>query len=414
MLVCQINTVAGTGSVGRIAVSLYGACVEHGMEAVVVYGRGHAPEGVGAWKMSGLMDFTCHVLRNFFLGESGFGSVKTTADLLMWLDEVRPDVIQLHNIHGFYINIELLFGWLKKSGIPVVWTLHDCWAFTGHCAYFDYVDCDQWKAGCQSCGQHRSAYPYAIFKDNARVGYRRKKEAFTGVPGLTLVTPSHWLAEKVGASFLREYPVEVIPNGVDLSVFKPGGSQRERGNSGMLVLGVANIWEKRKGLSYFVRLAGVLPENCHILLVGMGRRQRLALKAKECRGILPRGKVTMLGRTNSRGELARIYSEADVYVNTTLEDNFPTTNLEALACGTPVVTFDTGGSPESLDANTGFTVQKGNLEKLAEAVNVIAGEESSRREWRRKQCRERAYLFEKDACFQRYTELYERKTQKEV
>ena len=395
MKIVQVNTVCGSGSVGRIVVDLYKTAEEAGHVSLAAYGRGSAPEGIEGYLIGNKADFYCHVLRNFFKGESGFGSGKVTERFLSWLEEQKPDLIHLHNIHGFYLQVEKLFDYLKKSGIPVVWTLHDCWPFTGHCAYFDYAGCDKWKTGCYHCMQHVKAYPYAIFKDNSKEAYLDKKKAFCGVKNLTIVTPSKWLAKLVEQSFLGEYPVRVIPNGIDLSAFHPM-EETETDSSKKIVLGVANIWEARKGLGYFEQLAEILPEEYQIVLVGLNNSQKKALEKK-----YDTGRLMPLTRTGSVKELAALYTRADVYVNLTLEDNFPTTNLEALACGTPVVTFDTGGSPEALQKDCGFVVTKGDLEGVARAITTLTQKQKPV-----EACLARALDFDKKKRFQEYLELY--------
>ena len=407
MKIIQVNTVCGRGSVGRIVVDLYNMIQNAGDLPVAAYGRGDAPADVNGFLIGNKADFCIHVLRNFFRGESGFGSKAVTERFITWLKEQEPDVIHLHNIHGFYLQTERLFDYLKEAGIPVVWTLHDCWPFTGHCAYFDYSSCDKWKTGCHDCAQHAKVYPYALFCDNSKQAYLRKKEAFAGVENLTVVTPSRWLAKLVGQSFLRDYPVQVIPNGIDLGQFQPtvlseksalfsqiyGGSIDR---SKKLLLGVANVWEHRKGLSYFKELAGRLPDDTRIVLVGTSRKQQKEI-AKE----FAKDRLLAVGRTENVKELAALYTLADVYVNLTLEDNFPTTNLEALACGTPVVTFDTGGSRESLNPDCGYVVPKGDT---AAALEVIG--DCLHRTKPVQACLKRGADFDKKKCFQAYLDLY--------
>jgi len=408
MKVLQINTVVGTGSVGRIAASLYEISKNHGMDSFVAYGRGTAPDRMKALKIGSPMDMYCHVLRNFFMGESGFGSKKKTEDFIKKLDELQPDLIHLHNIHGFYLQVEVLFSYIKTKKIPVVWTLHDCWPMTGHCAYFDYVGCEKWKTGCSNCMQHRKAYPYALFKDNSRDAYRRKREAFTGVENLTIVTPSAWLAKIVKDSYLKEYPVEVIPNGINRDIFRPieniqNSDREKKQNSQQMIqiLGVANIWETRKGLIYMEELARMLPDQYHITLVGLSPKQ---IKEIEKEDQLKR-KITAIPRTENTNELAKLYEKADIYVNTTLEDNFPTTNLEALGCGTPVITFATGGSPEAIqqDERIGMAVPAGDVQALAQAVVKYANREKPVTA-----CLERAKQYDEKNCFEKYIELYRR------
>ena len=361
MKVLQINTVCGSGSVGRITVDIVHALEAAGDEGMVAFGRKQAPGDVKTYKFGTNLDMGIHVLHTFFKGEHGFASSKQTGRLIEKIKEYNPDIIHLHNIHGFYLDVEELFRYLKGSGKPVVWTLHDCWSFTGHCAHFDYIGCMKWKTGCGDCPQYKSVYPYALFKDNSAGNYKRKKRSFTGVPDLTVVTPSRWLAGYVRESYLGEYPVQVIPNGIALDKFRPvdKGLKKKLGfEEKYILLGVASMWEERKGCAYFEQLADRLDDSYQIILIGLSKRKMKTLHPK-IHGVM---------RTNSMEELAEYYSMADAYVNTTLEDTFPTTNLEALACGTPVITFATGGSVESVDASCGKIVPKGDTEALIKAI----------------------------------------------
>ena len=400
MKIVQINTVTGTGSIGKIMVGIYKVAERNGEEPIIYYGRRKAPDGLCATKIASQAGVALHVLRGLFLGNSGFGSNYDTKRLIRMLEAEKPDVIHLHNIHGFYLNIEILFRYLKNSEIPIVWTLHDCWPFTGHCAYFDYVGCNKWKKECYQCVQKRTAYPYSLIFDRSRENYNRKKELFTGLKNLYIVTPSHWLQELVQISFLSEYPVRVIPNGIDLNQFKPMDTDQEE----KIILGVANIWEQRKGLIYFEQLSNYLKENEIIYLVGVNKKQQMELQKKERKGLLPSGKIKTICRTENQQQLAQLYAKAYVYVNTTLEDNFPTTNLEALACGTPVITFDTGGSSESLDYSCGIVVPQKDVAALYRAIRTIKPDA--------KACRRRAQMFSLQDRFGDYLSLYRAVAQK--
>lgn len=392
--VLQISTVCGSGSVGRIMVDIYHTLEKNGDIPLIAYGRRKAPEGVRAYRFGSGPDMALHVLSTFFRGEHGFASSGQTRRLIRRIREWDPDVIHLHNIHGFILQTELLFAYLKEAGKPVVWTLHDCWPYTGHCAFYDYTGCGGWKTGCGGCTEYRKTYPYALFKNRTERNYIRKKDAFTGVPKLTVVAPSRWLQTEVKQSFLQAYPVKVIPNGIDREVFRPVKStlRQESGLSGkFVILGVANVWERRKGLPCLIGLAQRLPPGFQIILIGLSKKQMRSLPEN----------MTGLPRTSSAGELAAYYSMADVFVNATLEDNFPTTNLEALSCGTPVITFDTGGSPESLDESCGRIVPKGDTQGLLQAVLQEREEPKSPQA-----CLRRAEQYEKYGRFQEYVELY--------
>jgi glycosyltransferase involved in cell wall biosynthesis len=340
MRVLQINTVCGRGSTGRIVLDIHKTLLQMGYESYVAYGRPPAIDCLGAIKIGSKFDLYSHVLLTRFFDLHGFGSKRATKIFLKKIDEMDPDIIHLHNIHGYYMNIELLFDYLKQKNIPVVWTLHDCWAFTGHCTYFDYIGCERWKTGCHKCPQ-KKRYPASYFLDNSRKNYETKKRLFTGLKKMVIVTPSRWLANLVKESFLKEYPVEVIPNGIDTNVFKPTPSdfRKKYGLEGkFIILGVANVWEERKGLNYFLELSRMLRDDEVIVLVGLNKKQIKTLP----------NSIVGIPKTNSPVELAKIYSAADIFVNPTLEENYPTVNLEAQACGSYVITFDSGGCRETI------------------------------------------------------------------
>lgn len=375
MKIIQINTVYKSGSTGKITASLYNMALERGYEAAVAYGRGHTPEGndINGLLVGNKIDFLHHVIVNFVTGRNGFASKKVTRKLLNWLDKEKPDVIHLHNIHGFYVHVGMLFEYIKKKDIPVVWTLHDCWPFTGQCAHFDYAGCMKWKTGCFNCIIHRTDYPYSIFRDNSRNNYYLKKEAFQGAKRLTIVTPSKWLADLVSQSFLKEYPIKVIPNGIDRDIFAPNKCRDiqypkiEALRGTKIILGVANVWDNRKGLSYLLELSHIFNSSngYRIVIIGLSKRQCQQIRKKYGSEILP------LTRTSSQEELASWYSSAYVYVNTSLQENFPTTNLEALACGTPVITFDSGGSGETITDENGSIVSKGDEKALENEIKKL-------------------------------------------
>ncbi|MDD5864126.1 MAG: glycosyltransferase [Firmicutes bacterium] len=360
-----INSVAGFGSTGRLAAEKCRELMREGHECVLAYGRKEARcDGVPTVRIGTDWDCRINVLENRLLDNQGFGTKAATRRFLDWVRQYDPDVIWLHNIHGYYIHIGLLFAYLKTCGKEIRWTLHDCWSFTGHCAYFDYVGCEQWKTGCHHCPQKR-AYPASLLLDRSRENYETKRALFTGVPNLTLITPSRWLAELVKQSYLRDYPVEVVYNTVNQEIFRPTPSdfrQRYGLEDKQIVLGVASVWDGRKGLKDFVTLSSRLDETYKIVLVGLTPRQIQELPKP------------MLGlpRTGSAEQLAEIYTAADVFVNPTYEENYPTVNLEARECGTPVVCYDTGGSRETL-GQSDVLVPKGDLEALAEAIRGVKG-----------------------------------------
>lgn len=402
MRIVQINTVCGTGSTGKIALDLYHLAENAGHTCYFAFGRGTAPADIHSYKIGNFFDFGCHVMLNFFKGKSGFGSNHVTKQFLKWLDQIHPDLLHLHNLHGFYLNIEMLFAYIKANHIKAVWTLHDCWSFTGQCAYFDYAGCSKWITGCHDCPIYRSDYPYSLFCDNSRQNYIQKKAAFTGVKDMTIVTPSSWLASLVRQSYLQEYPVKVIPNGINLDIFSPSRPDSNSPalptnlNNKKIILGVASVWSKRKGLDFFLQLRRGLPSTYHIVLIGLSKRQQQKIRSQYG------DTITALTKTTSQQELADWYRCAYVFVNPTLEDNFPTTNLEALACGTPVITFRTGGSPESITDKCGIVVEKGNIMALKEAVLSLSENPAITSAG----CREQAMNYNRNIRFLEYLLLY--------
>ena len=362
MRVLQINSVCGIGSTGRIATDIHDILIGQGHESYIAYGRDLSRNCDTSIRIGNKIDNYLHVALTRVFDKTGFGSKKATLEFIKKIKVLDPDIIHLHNIHGYYINIELLFDYLKKANIPIVWTLHDCWSFTGHCAHFDFIKCSKWVTGCFDCPQ-KSSYPTSILADNSIKNYQIKKNIFTGVKNLTIVSPSKWLAELVKQSFLKEYPIEVINNGIDLNIFKPTLS-KFRDNNKFMILGVANIWNTKKGLEYFIELSKMISDEETIVLVGVSEKQKTKLPPN----------IIGITRTNNTHELAEIYSASDVFVNPTLEEVMGLTNIEALACGTPVITFKTGGSVECVDSQTGVVVEKGNLVKLrTEIINIKNG-----------------------------------------
>ena len=334
------------GSTGTIMRNLHKTLAERGVDSYILWGRRHETVNDHERCVATRLGYLSHGALVRLDDRMGFHSKRDTARLLMLLDEIDPDVVHLHNVHGYWVNIEMLFGWLAKHRCQVSWTLHDCWAFTGHCAYFTYVGCVQWETCCaygKPCPQ-LGTYPKTYSKRSCTRNFSDKKRIFTSVPPerMTLITPSYWLEGLVKQSFLKAYPVEVRHNTIDQSVFKPTSSDfRERHGIGdrFMILGVASPWTERKGLGDFVRLACELdPERYAIVLVGLSNKQMKQL---------PKNIIT-LKRTTSPQELVAIYTAADVFFNPTCEDNFPTVNLEAEACGTPVFTYDTGGCSETI------------------------------------------------------------------
>ena len=397
MKVLMINAVCGSGSTGRIVADMWALLKEQGHEAKIAYGFGMGTRVAeqDMIRFNNKPGYYRHNIAAKLTDRTGLYSTRQTKRLIEQIKQYDPDVIHLHNLHGYYINYKVLFDYLAQAGKPVVWTLHDCWVFTGHCAYFDAAGCEQWKTHCAECPLLRE-YPACYLGGDVYSNFETKKRAFTSVENMTIVTPSKWLAELVKESFLSKYPVEVIHNGIDLSVFKPQESdfKERRGIADKkLVLAVANVWDRRKGLDDVLRLSEMLGEDYQVVVVGLSEKQVAAMPKN----------IIAIRRTSSVEELARIYSAADVFVNPSYEDNFPTVNIEALACETPVITYDTGGCAEALDAVSGIVVPAGDVRKMKEAI-CSAGK------LERMKASQRAQAFSAEEKYAEYLKLYERLT----
>lgn len=357
MKVFQINVDCGCYSTGKIASDLAKSLVQEGSSSIVAYGREYKDTNIECYKIGCKIDVYFHFFLSKFFDSAGLHSVTATNKLINKIIEYNPDIVHLHNIHGYYVNFKVLFEFLKKYNKPVVWTLHDCWPFTGHCAYFDYVECEKWKECCRECEQINT-YP-SSFLDNSKNNYNLKKEIFTSIEDMTIVTPSRWLGNLVKLSFLKKYNVNVIHNGIDTNVFKPRPSnvyKEKYGIENKIVLGVASPWSKRKGLSDFIKLSKKLDNNYSIFLVGLSKKQLKQLPIN----------VFGIEKTLNVNELVELYSSAYVFVNLTYEDNYPTTNLEAQACGTPVISYNTGGSVESCLRSQ--IINQGDIDSIAKLI----------------------------------------------
>ena len=363
MKIVQINSFSN-GSTGKIMMSIHKELLKQGHESYVVWGRGRKAENEHEIFMNDKIGVYFHALYSRLTGKTGFASKRATKKLIKKIEEINPDVIHLHNIHGYYINIEMLFNYLKKIKAKKVWTLHDCWAFTGQCPHFTYVKCDKWKSHCEKCPMINE-YPKTLV-DNSKLNFERKKELFTGVDNLTIVTPSDWLAGLVKESFLKEYNVEVIHNGINTNIFKPTESDfRKKYNleDKKIILGVASVWTKKKGLYDFIELSKLLDDNYVIVLVGVNKKQ---LKQ------LPKN-IIGIQRTENQIELAGLYSTSDLFFNPTYEDNYPSVNIEAIACGTKILAYNNGGNSEFsqfLNNRGSFIIKENDSNIFNESLSV--------------------------------------------
>lgn len=396
MKLLQIDTCLGTGSTGRITESIARIAQNQGWECFIIHGARFVK------RPSCMRDFQSvtkageyfHYFEGLLFDNHGLASRRKTRKVVDFIKEISPDIIQLHCIHGYFLNYKILFEYLNSTNIPVVWTFHDCWAFTGHCAHFVSEGCEKWKTGCYACPKIAS-YPKSLV-DRSKRNFELKKRLFIANRHLHIVSVSYWLSGFVEASFFAGTDVRVIHNGVDISVFKP--SAQRVNNEKVRILGVSGVWTKSKGIDDFYHLRDALDKGQYeIVLVGLSADQMRSL---------PRG-IIGIEHTESVEELAALYASSDVFFNPTYADTFPTVNLEALACGTPVLTYRTGGSPEAVSADTGWVVEQGDIENAIRIIRAIKTENDSTISLRRIACRERAVgFFDNVKCFEQYLDLY--------
>lgn len=408
MRVLHIN-ICGNLSTGNIASDIIREVEKKGGEGVLAYARNAVAEDIPSILIGSQTDVYAHAVLSRITDRTGFYSKRATEALTDKIREWNPDIIHLHNLHGYYLHVGVLFDFLKGYNRPVVWTLHDCWAFTGHCPYFSAVECERWKTGCYDCPEKKN-YPASLVLDQSKKNYRDKQHYFLEVPDMTLVTPSKWLKKIVGESFLKEYPCEVIYNGIDPEKFYPRAGQSFRQNYHLtdkkILLGVASTWSKRKGYEDFCKLSERLPENWTIVMVGLKKEQIETLPAN----------VLGIERTKNVEELAQIYSEADLYFNASVEETFGLTTVEAIFCGTPAVVYNSTAVPECVQPDgenaTGYIVEKGDIDAVADIIQEL---ETGERRWLGKTEKlERNKAFFKEEACRAYYELYqtimERKT----
>jgi glycosyltransferase involved in cell wall biosynthesis len=394
--ILQINSVVNFGSTGHIAEDIGQMLIDNGRESYIAYGRLPNSKII---RINHKNDIYIHGIKTRLFDKHGLGSSRATRIFIEKVKELKPDIIHLHNLHGYYINIQILFDFLAIANIPVIWTFHDCWSFTGHCAYFDYIGCNRWQSVCYSCPQKKE-YPASYLFDRSQKNFHLKKSLFTSVGKMVLVPVSHWLEDLIKKSFFSNTDVTVIHNGIDTSLFKPQINQIETKRKYNLkdefvILGVANPWSKRKGFADILELSKHLNEDEKIILVGLSEKQIKNLPSN----------IIGLRKTEDKQKLVDLYSVADLFINPTWEDSFPTTNIEALSCGTPVATYNTGGSIEAVSPETGFIVEKGSISGLVEVISKV---KSKGKKQFPDACRIRAEdYFNKDKQFSKYLELYD-------
>ncbi len=400
----QINPVLRVNtSTGRIMQEIGELAMQHGWESYIAYSRGR--DGIKPCKsqlipVGNRWSVAWHGIVTRLSDRHGLSSDEATRKFIRQIEELNPDIIHIHNIHGYFLNYKILFEFLSRYGKPVIWTVHDCWLYTGHCYYYSYIGCDKWQAGCGECPQ-RGKFPTSWWKDRSARNWQDKKAAFTSIPRdrFTIVPVSEWIKGEMEQSFLKGYDMRVIHNGINMDVFGLFDSEQIKCkynlNGKHILLGVASIWSREKGFDDFMALSAMLSDDERIVLVGI---------SAEVQKRLPHN-VIGITRTENVRQLAELYSAADVFVNPTWQDNYPTVNLEAIACGTPVVTYRTGGSVEAVTGQTGVVVEQGDVKGLLKAIRKI---ESRGKLFYREACRGYALEhFKKEDCYTDYLKLYD-------
>ena len=392
----QINPVVRLNtSTGRIMKEIGELAIANGWESHIAYsgGRdGHPPHSSQLMPVGNKRDVAWHALMTRLFDAHGLASRRATRQLIRQIEKLDPDIIHIHNVHGYWLHYPLFFEYLKRSGKPVIWTVHDCWLYTGHCYYYSFARCEKWRTGCGSCPQKRS-FPASWVFDRSAANWKDKQAAYGTLSNLMLAPVSDWIRREMASSFLSGHRFQVIHNGIDLSVFCPEAAEKERGT---LYLAVASIWHEEKGFPDLVQVAGLLREDEQLVLVGkMTEEQKKRMPTQ----------VRIVERTENVQALAALYARATVLLNPTWQDNYPTVNVEAIACGTPVVTYRTGGSVEALTEATGRIVPQGDVSAMLAAARELATADRTRTS---AQCREYALRhFDKEACYQHYIALYE-------
>lgn len=400
----QINPVLRTNtSTGRIVQEIGELAIKEGWDSYVAYSGGR--DGLKPCKsklipVGGKVDVAFHGLWTRLTDRHGLASWSATRRFIEEIKALKPDIIHIHNIHGYFLNYKILFDFLVQSDIPVVWTVHDCWLYTGHCYHYAAAGCYKWQSLCEDCPQ-KFEFPASYLVDRSRQNFLDKKEAFTSVPNMTIVTVSEWMKNEMSNSFLKDCQFQVIHNGIDLNVFsvqdnEQGVRQRYGLGDKRIILGLASIWSKEKGWDDFIEMAKMLNDNELIVLVGVSEKQQEQLPSN----------IVGIRRTENVQQLAELYSAADVFVNPTWQDNYPTVNLEAIACGTPVVTYRTGGSVEAITDSTGMIVEQGDVAGLLSAAREIMQRGT---QFFKDSCRKFALEnFDKEERYNDYLKLYDK------
>lgn len=397
-ILLQISVDVNTGSVGHIAEQIGELAISHGWESYIAYGREYQPSKSKVIKIGNNLNIYYHVIQTRLFDNHCRASTKATKNFIKKIEQIKPDIIHIHQLHGYFINSKVLFEYLSRINIPIVWTLHDCWAMTGHCSYFSNINCNKWKTECHHCPKKRN-YPASLFLDGSRKNFHLKKALFTSVENITIVTVSDWLKNIAKESFLVKNSIISIKNGVDIKKFIPSHDngfikQKYHLTDKFVILGVGTVWHVSKGLFDYYKLREKLSNDYAIVLVGL---------SSENIKNLPKG-IIGIRRTESIEELAQLYSSADVVTSLSYQEAFGLTPVEGFACGTPAIVYNATATPELIIPEVGYVVEPGNIEEIVEAIKNIQHKGKSAFS---KNCRKHAELFyDKNKNFNEYFQLY--------
>lgn len=393
MKILMINSVCGIKSTGRICTDIADELMKVGHTVRIAYGRDTIPEKYKdiAYKISSNKNIKFNVLMHRIFGNEGFRAISDTKKFIKWIKTYDPDVIHIHNLHGYYINIKYLFDYIKSAKKKVIWTLHDCWAYTGNCSHYTANKCYKWMHECKKC-KYTNVYPKSYF-DYTKRNFLLKKEIFNGVEDMVIVTPSIWLKKEVEKSFLNRYEIKVINNGIELDNFKPYPSDfkiKMNLENKKILLGVASVWNSNKGLLDFQKLSYLINDDYIIVLVGISKKQKKLF--------IDNKNVICIDRTNSVVELAKIYSASEIFINPSIEETMGLTSIEAMACGVPVIVYNKTALPEFISKNCGIVLSKNDSESIWEAIQSL--------HFSSEECIANAQKYSKKEMFKKYLILY--------
>lgn len=396
MKILQINSSANLGSTGRIAEQIGELILKEGWQSIIAYGRTSNESKSVLYRIGNDLDVNFHLMQSYIFGNHGFASTIATKNLINYIKSQNPDIIHLHNLHGYYINLKLLFSFLSESKAKIVWTLHDCWPLTGHCSYFSDINCQKWINECNNCPKKRN-YPKSILFDNSKRDFYFKKELFNTVK-INIVTVSNWLKNITKESFLKDHNIISISNGVNRNKFKIKGKnqiliERHKLSEKKILLASSTSWARQKGFDDYLKLSSLLPPSLKIVLIGLSKDNIRKLP------------VNILGieRTDNIDELVDWYNIADIVLNLSLQESFGLTSVEGFMCGKPTIVYNSTASPELIiDSCMGEIVNIHDIEGVKSAIlKTLESNVDSKR------IREKAIdKFDSKLQYQKYIDLY--------